>query len=201
MSASMLRDCHVKAFHMKLYLLQIEGCAQLVSKSLGSLTAVHPMLRAVHTPPLFQIISTHSCLELDVMDPLDGLQFVQAASAVYSAVSRLASHTSEQEATENALLRDLMQSLLDLPIDVSMTTLRARVLNANDRACLMLSIHHVVLDGPSQQIVHTGVRVCGVHSALCVLFGRCVCVCATCHWMVCTRMIVSGAVCKTLCAL
>jgi len=66
MSAMMLRDCQVKAFHMQqLYQLQPEDSVPLVSKSLRALSDVHHMLRSGHTPPLFWV--NQARLELDVV--------------------------------------------------------------------------------------------------------------------------------------
>lgn len=159
MSASMLRDCQVKAFHMQqLYQLQPEDSVPLVSKSLRALSDVHHMLRSGHTPPLFWV--NQARLELDVVDPLHGRQLAQAAAAVYSAVSRLAAHASGAVAADEEILRELMQAFCDLSIDYATATFRARMVCVRERAvCLVLAIHHVVLDGPSQQIVHTGVCV------------------------------------------
>ena len=159
MSASMLRDCQVKAFHMQqLYQLQPEDSVPLVSKSLRMLTDVHHMLRSSHTPPLFWV--NQARLELDVMDPLRGRQLAQVAATVYSAVLHLAAHASGAVAANEKVLRKFMQAFCNLPIDYATATFRARMVCVRGRAvCLVLAIHHVVLDGPSQQIVHTGVCV------------------------------------------
>ena len=182
MSASMLRDCQVKAFHMQqLYQLQPEDSVHLVSKSLRALSDVHHMLRSGHTPPLFSV--NQARLELDVVDPLQGRQLAQAAAAVYSAVSRLAAHEE--------VLREFTQAFCDLPIDYATAIVRARMVCVRERAvCLVLAIHHVVLDGPSQQIVHTGERevyMCGCEFGM---WGtRTVTDCVTAEfWRPCCRM-------------
>ena len=130
--SSMLRDYQVTAFHItQLYELQEDDDLQLVSCSLWALTACHLMLLAVHMPPFFFVDRHHSCQELDVANVSAGLQ--------------------------GTLWRDVVQPFGGLlPIDLSAAPLRARVLYIHGQApCLVLSLHHAILDGPSQQIVRT----------------------------------------------
>ena len=157
MSASMLRDSQVKAFHMQqLYQLNPDDNVQLVLSSLMTLIAVHPMLRARHTPPLF-FTPVHASTEFDVVDPLTGPHaFTRAATTLYASFSRLAKYASGAADADKVLLRKVVLPFIALPIEPSVAALRARMLCVRQQAaCLVLSIHHMVLDGPSQQIVHT----------------------------------------------
>ena len=87
-------------------------------------------------------------------------ELAQVAATVYSAVLHLAAHASGAVAANEKVLRKFMQAFCNLPIDYATATFRARMVCVRERAvCLVLAIHHVVLDGPSQQIVHTGVCV------------------------------------------
>uniref|UniRef100_A0A7S4NGH8 Condensation domain-containing protein n=2 Tax=Prymnesium polylepis TaxID=72548 RepID=A0A7S4NGH8_9EUKA len=121
----MLRDFSHGAFHMvQVYRMAPSDDMKLVSNALDQLVNVHPMLRSVHASPAFRY--THLCkYALDeVQLPFDD--------------------------------ESLVQLLRDIRIDHAVAIFRARAYRVCGEGIryLGLSIHHAVLDGPSQQIVY-----------------------------------------------
>ena len=109
---------------LQVHRLNREDDMQLLRESLDQLSNIHPMLR-----------STHSSL----------LEFAICERAEYQL----------DEATLPAADETLCAGLLELPIDISVAPFRARMYRvAGQPAFLALSIHHIVLDGPSQQVVY-----------------------------------------------
>jgi hypothetical protein len=123
MTPAMLQDYALGAFHMlQVHHLEPDDDLRTVAGALDRLTALHPMLRTVHVPPAFWVRERASY-------PLDEMT--------------VPDH-------DVACARDLTS----LPIDLAHNVFRARLYRVDGRgaAFLGLSIHHLVLDGPSQQV-------------------------------------------------
>jgi 3-oxoacyl-(acyl-carrier-protein) synthase/NAD(P)-dependent dehydrogenase (short-subunit alcohol dehydrogenase family) len=123
MTTMMLEDYHCGAFHMlQTYGLEPDDDVQMVARALDRLAALHPMLRSVHVPPAFWIRERAS-YELD---------------------ETVVPHYDGSCA----------DALTKLPIDLSKAVFRARLYRVHGQgaAFLGLSVHHLVLDGPSQQV-------------------------------------------------
>ena len=123
MTTMMLEDYHYGAFHMlQTYGLEPDDDVQMVARALDRLAALHPMLRSVHVPPAFWIRERAS-YELD---------------------ETVVPHYDGSCA----------DALTKLPIDLSKAVFRARLYRVHGQgaAFLGLSVHHLVLDGPSQQV-------------------------------------------------
>ena len=123
MTTRMLEDYHCGAFHMlQTYGLEPDDDVQMVARALDRLAALHPMLRSVHVPPAFWIRERAS-YELD---------------------ETVVPHYDGSCA----------DALTKLPIDLSKAVFRARLYRVHGQgaAFLGLSVHHLVLDGPSQQV-------------------------------------------------
>ena len=129
MTSQMLLDYRVGAFHMhQVHRLEPGHDLKTVSTALQRLIANHPMLRSTHHPPMFFIRDR----------------------VPYNLDEKLIPSRDE------SFVMDDETNLLQLPIDLSVAVFRARVYSVKGEgaAFLGLSVHHIVLDGPSQQIVY-----------------------------------------------
>jgi 3-oxoacyl-(acyl-carrier-protein) synthase/acyl carrier protein len=124
MSETMLRDHKLGAFHIsQTYDLEADDDMQLVARALDQLVSIHPMLRTVHTPPVFSI-----CERAEYV--LDEEELPRRDKA-------------------------LCHMLVKEPIDLTVGVFRARLNRVGGcSAFLTLSFHHLVMDGPSQQVVY-----------------------------------------------
>ena len=115
---------------------------------------VHPMLRAAHVPPLYRICE-HASYELDALERRS-ISILEASTTSVLRVTKWAAMAARQPLVVDEVgMREFVQPFVDLPIDYSVGTLRARLVRVERRAAwLTLCIHHVVLDCPSQQLVH-----------------------------------------------
>ena len=126
MTDPMLRDYKKPMLNiLQIYPMEPGDNLQMVSSALSQLVAIHPMLRSVHASPAFWI---RDC----------------------------ASYTLDEE-TLPYHDDSLAGGLVLLPLDLAVEVFRARLYSVQHEgpAFLGLSIHHIVLDGPSQQIVYT----------------------------------------------
>jgi len=109
---------------LQVYRLEQEDDILLLRKSLDQLTKIHPMLRSKHS----------SLLEFSICECAD---------------------YHLDEATLPAADETLCAGLLELRIDISVAPFRARMYRVDGQAAfLALSIHHIVMDGPSQQVIY-----------------------------------------------
>lgn len=134
-SPPMIRDCQVKNLNMAMFFeLKPDDDVQLVTRSFEQLATTHPMMRSVHKAPLFSI-NERLCLMFDVYD-----HSMSLSDLIYNTVHPI-------------------HALSTLPIDISRAVMRARLFNVTSLLkqyrLLGLSIHHAILDGPSQQIVYS----------------------------------------------
>jgi len=104
------------------------------------------MLRSAHMAPIFSI-RDRARLEVDAIGSLE-----ESTSLYDVAVAALSASVMDVDRAT----AEMFQSFLGVPIDLSEEVLRARLFRApGGLTVLALSIHHAVLDGPSQQIVHS----------------------------------------------
>jgi hypothetical protein len=120
----MLRDYAHGGNMLQVYHLEPSDDLQLVTNALEQLVSLHPMLRSVHQPKVFWI-------------------------------RELARYVLDEEILPS---RDAFQTsdFIRLPLDLSKEVFRARLswVDGEGAAFLSLSVHHIVLDGPSQQILY-----------------------------------------------
>ena len=126
MTWPMLRDYRIGDYHLvHVHHLQSRDGLSTVGNALDQLVALHPMLRSVHTAPVFHI---------------------RAASAFQYKLD-----SADLPAADETLC----YAIFSLPLDLSEAVFRARLYFVDGQPTfLAVLIHHIVLDGPSQQILY-----------------------------------------------